>query len=259
MYYELYIDVFFLENFMMDGIVLFLVNRIMKRNRSASWLMLWSACGSAAVCGTIFLPVHGVVKAALYYGFIPGIMLFAGLGCRNLMELARSIPVFYLSAVGMGGVMQLFRPFLRNMSFFFTAAAAGWLVYSTLLKLSAGWMRKLSGIVEVKLYGNGEVIQTKALWDTGNLLTDTISGDPVNILDPEFAARYFGDIQAQRGYRWIPYMCVGKTGVMEVFRLEKMYICSERKWIQNPLFGVSSGKISESGDYQIILNPGIQQ
>ena len=33
MYYELYIDVFFLENFMLDSLILLILNRIMNNGR----------------------------------------------------------------------------------------------------------------------------------------------------------------------------------------------------------------------------------
>lgn len=259
MYYELYIDIFFLENFMMDCILLFLVNRFMKCGRSFGRIVTGGAVGSLSVCLVVFFSVPAAVKAVLFYVAIPVVMLYVSMGIQSLSMVIRCVLLLYLSAVGMGGIMFLFRPYIRNVSLFFTAAILGWVLYSGLLKISLACMRKTSGIVEVELYENGEVIRAKALWDTGNMLTDGITGDPVNILDPEFVAEYFHNLHCQRGYRWIPYRCVGKTGVIEAFRIEKMYICQGRRWVDNPLLGVSAEKISETGEYQIILNPGVQQ
>ena len=47
MYYELYIDVFFLENFMIDSLLLLAVGRVMKCGRSYGRIVLggyWGVC-----------------------------------------------------------------------------------------------------------------------------------------------------------------------------------------------------------------------
>ena len=50
MYYELYIDVLFLENFMMDSLLLLAVNRVLKCGRSYGRIFLGGALGSTLTC-----------------------------------------------------------------------------------------------------------------------------------------------------------------------------------------------------------------
>ena len=60
-----------------------------------------------------------------------------------------------------------------------------------------------------------------------------------------------------KGFRLIPYRTVGKSGVMPVFELEKMYIVQKKQWIYRPLVGICEEQISEQGMYQMIINPEI--
>ncbi len=46
MYYELYIDVFFLENFMLDSLLLMAVNRVMQYRNSYARMLAGGAAGS---------------------------------------------------------------------------------------------------------------------------------------------------------------------------------------------------------------------
>ena len=102
-----------------------------------------------------------------------------------------------------------------------------------------------------------------ALMDTGNLLCDPVSGDPVSILDHEFYEK-FREQQQKEGsvlrdtepkMRYIPYQSISGTGVIKIFRIEKMCVSMDgEKWIEKPLIGISEGTISEKQEYQLILN-----
>ena len=50
MYYELYIDVFFLENFMLDSLLLMAVNRVMQYRNSYARMLAGGAAGSFLTC-----------------------------------------------------------------------------------------------------------------------------------------------------------------------------------------------------------------
>ena len=53
MYYELYIDVFFLENFMLDSLLLMAVNRVMQYRNSYARMLAGGAAGSFLTCVVI--------------------------------------------------------------------------------------------------------------------------------------------------------------------------------------------------------------
>ena len=78
MYYELYIDVFFLENFMLDSLLLLVVNRVMNNGRSCSRILLGGALGSFLTCLAVAVPLPSVVRILVFYLFISSVMV-----CRH--------------------------------------------------------------------------------------------------------------------------------------------------------------------------------
>ena len=79
MYYELYIDVFFLENFMLDSLLLLIVNRITNNGRSYGRILLGGGLGSLLTCLVIALPFPSVLRLILFHTAVNSAMLFAGL------------------------------------------------------------------------------------------------------------------------------------------------------------------------------------
>ena len=80
MYYELYIDVFFLENFMLDSLLLMAVNRVMQYRNSYARMLAGGAAGSFLTCVVIALPLMPAIKTLLFGVGINSVMIFAGLG-----------------------------------------------------------------------------------------------------------------------------------------------------------------------------------
>lgn len=96
------------------------------------------------------------------------------------------------------------------------------------------------------------------MWDTGNVLSDPVTGDPVNILAPGLAEELIPTEEEAEKFRYIPFRSVGGESVMQVFRGEKMCIhLGEECWIKKPLLGISRTEISGERTYQMILNPGV--
>ena len=71
MYYELYIDLFFVENFMMDSLLLLFAARISKRQVKRKRIFLGAAAGSLLTCLVIALPIpSAALKMILFHGFV---------------------------------------------------------------------------------------------------------------------------------------------------------------------------------------------
>ena len=123
MYYELYIDVFFLENFMLDSLLLLIVNRITNNGRSYGRILLGGGLGSLLTCLVIALPFPSVLRLILFHTAVNSAMLFAGLRITGLPQFIRMLLILYASAFILGGIMQAFRPYMRYISVFYAAAA----------------------------------------------------------------------------------------------------------------------------------------
>ena len=184
MYYELYIDVLFLENFMMDSLLILAVNRILKCGRAYGRIFLGGALGSALTCLVIAIPFPAAVKLIFFHFVINSAMLAAGLKISSIVQFAKAFILLYLSAFVLGGILQIFRPYIRYVSLFYAAAAVCFFIFSGIWSAAASLFRSGREILEVTVFADGAGYTLKALWDTGNVLTDPCTGEAVIILDP---------------------------------------------------------------------------
>lgn len=270
MYYELYIDVFFLENFMLDSLLLMAVNRVMQYRNSYARMLAGGAAGSFLTCVVIALPLMPAIKTLLFGVGINSVMIFAGLGGdvlkkgrkQSKKELAawflRTLIVLYAAAVVFGGAANLFRPYMKFAGVFYAVFAVGYFAFTGMWKFISRIRQNTKNLPEVTLYTSLGVKKVIGLIDTGNELRDFASDDPVNIIDPRLAESITTHPEWEKGFHMIPYSNIGGDGVMKVFRIEKMCIhMDEDIWIENPLLGMSERTLSEKERYEMILNPGI--
>ena len=216
MYYELYIDVFFLENFMLDSLLLLVVNRVMNNGRSCSRILLGGALGSFLTCLAVAVPLPSVVRILVFHLFISSVIVCTGLQIIRLSQFVQAFLLLYAAAFLTGGIMQLFRPYMRYVSVFYAAAAVSYVLILKLWKMFSHMYRRQSVIIRVTLYTDKAEKPLKALLDTGNELRDCYTGEPVNIIAPETAADISDHIELEKGFRLIPYRCVSGESVMKV-------------------------------------------
>lgn len=261
MHYELYIDVFFLENLMMDSLLLLALDHILKCGRTRGRLFLCAALGSLLTCAAVAVPFPGIIKLILFHVVINSVMILTGLKVRSASQFVKAFILLYAVSAFLGGILLILRPYLRYISLFYSAAFGAYLLLMKLWELMARMARRQKAIFQVTLYTEKGEKTANALWDTGNELRDFVTDDPVNILDPGFLCEITELPEAERGFHMIPYRCVSGEQVMKVFRIEKMCVhmgrAGEERWIHNPLLGVGEETLSGNREYELILNPGI--
>lgn len=259
MYYELYIDVFFLENFMMDSLILFLINRILKCGRSPGRILAGAVLGSLLTCLVLFLPLPGAGKQILYHLVVGVAMLIAALGPVSAVQLIRAYVLMYVCAVFLGGILLVFRPYIRGAVLFYGAAVPAYFIFLKLWKLLVCLHDYGNHVICVSLYTEKGQTDVTALLDTGNRLRDVLTGDPVCVIARGTAMKIPGIPEMKEGFRMIPYQYVGGSSVIPVFRICRMCIhMEEDKWIDHPLLGIGEESMPERYDgYEMILNPAI--
>ena len=258
MYYELYIDVFFMENFMLDSRLLLIVNRVMNNGRPYIRLLLGGALGSVLTCLAVAAPIPSAIRMLAFHTIVSSVMVCAGLRILRLSQFVQALVLLYAAAFLTGGVMQLFRPYMRYVSVFYAAAAVSYVVILKLWKIFSHIHRQQSRILSVTLYTEHGEKPMRALLDTGNELRDCYTGEPVNIIAPETAAEISDHIELEKGFRLIPYRCVSGESVMKVFRVKKICIhMEEDRWIDAPLLGIGEESLSGGREYEMILNPAV--
>lgn len=122
MYYELYIDVLFLINFMMDSLLLMAVKKVLRCPVKNGRVFVGSGLGAVLTCVLVALPLPAVVRLLAYYAGIPSMMIRVGLDIRKGRQFWKAFGLLYVSAFLMGGMLQILRPWVRTGSIFFASA-----------------------------------------------------------------------------------------------------------------------------------------
>jgi hypothetical protein len=111
-------------------------------------------------------------------------------------------------------------------------------------------------VYNVILKDRGDIISTKALYDSGNLLTEPISGKPVSIIEKTKALTDWMTNTPEK-YKAIPYKSVGnENGLLEGMVIDQLVIQLDNEQVveDNAVIALYDGKISKGGNFSMILN-----
>ena len=242
MYYELYVDIFFMVNFMMDTILLLIVKKMILCSVSYGRILLGAATGAMLTC-VVATGLQGrtYLQWILFYGVINTLMLKTGLRIRWGRELLKGWIFLYIASFLLGGIFLVFRPYLRVGSLFFLLAVLSYYLVQGIWKILLLLTRRNHDYCEVELYLGKQSFRSKALIDTGNTLRDMVSGQPVNVIERQVVEQLTAEGRPLR-FRYIPYHSIGKKeGIMPLIRHDRMKIIegTHFKWIEYPLAAIS--------------------
>lgn len=259
MYYELYVDVLFLVNFMMDYLLLLIVRKMLACSATHGNICLGALVGSLLTCIVIVLPIpYAFIKLVLFHVLVNTCMIRVGLKIKNIRSFVKALILLYIGGFLLGGIMEALRQYVRVGSLFFAIALAGYYAVLGIWRFISYVQRWNEYHCTVELYFDGKTYRVKGLVDTGNSLCDPVSGKPVSILPRQVAKTLLGK-EPVKNIRYIPYQSVGKKeGVLPAFQIDKMCIHRDAKcWIETPLIAISEEEISAGGEYEMILNPNL--
>ena len=164
MYYEVYIDVLFLINFMMDYLLLLIVRRVLKCTATHGNICVGSIFGAAAVCICMLLPVRStLIRFLLFHLSVNAAMIWIGLKIRTLREFLKAFAALYASAFLLGGVFTWLQPYVRAGSLFFGAAVGSYYLVIGIWKFLLYLQRMNKYQYTVTVYTSGESCTMHAL------------------------------------------------------------------------------------------------
>ena len=259
MYYELYIDMFFLVNFIMDILVLSVAKKILKCPASYGNICLGAMTGAALTCLAIFIPLSaGVGKFMIFYGLISILMTGTGLRIRIHQGFLQACIVVYISAFMIGGVFSCMTQYMRKSAVFFVFAWISYVLVSGIRKFLVTMDRTQQVECEVLLINKASKVKVKAMIDTGNRLRDDITGKPVSIISKPTADILWKEMPIE-GLRYIPYRTIeGKGGILPMLSVEKICLYQEKEiWLSEILVAICEDSICK-GKYEMILSPHVR-
>ena len=259
MYYELYIDIFFFVNFMMDICILLLSKKILKCPATYGSVLTGAASGAFLTCIVVILPVkYSFVKLMIFHGPIIYLMIKTGLRIRNKKRFVKAYITVYISSVLIGGIFSSLRQYMLEGSFFFAFAIISYMISYGIWRSVICMGRYRNNHCEVLLLNGEKQIKVYAIIDTGNWLKDSVTGKPVSIISAKIAKELWHEFP-EKGVRYIPYHTIGKKErVLPLLVLEKMCLYLEEEvWITQGLVAVSEETDLEDM-YGMILNPDVR-
>lgn len=267
MYYKLYIDSVFILQMTTDLYLLSLAGQIMRRTATRRRIWLGAAVGAGMSCLSLMLPVF-TVGGRLLLGSVPVSMCMMCLtyqihGVHRLLKasLLMAAAGFFLGG-GMIWILNRLRVVVKGSGGLFLTLAAGTLSYLALRAVLRWVLRRQADTMRtVRVYvpSLGQEIRIKALVDTGNHLSDPISGAPVSIVSRKIA-RCMASCLSQEKFHAVPYRSVGKqSGILSAYELPEMLIEEAGGTLrrEHVIVAVCDTGISEDSDYQMILHPGL--
>ena len=254
-----YLDLVMGLNFAVDFLLLLGTNSLagfppgVRRN-------LWASALGAVYGAGCLLPGMGFLGNSfwrLVFLALIGAVAF-GLG----KDAWKRTGIFILLSMALGGMALGLNQ--RGIPALLLAAAGVW----WLSRMAFG--NRIGGreYVEVTVREGERTASAVALRDTGNTLSDPITGEQVLILGPEAAKKLLGLEEAEllapleamlshpgKGYRLIPYRAVGQScGMLLGIRLDEVKLNGVRS---NAMVAFTAEGLSGAGEYQALAGGAI--
>lgn len=282
----IYGDVFFLVNFSMDFLALYLVGKLSHAKVGFGRLVLGGVLGGIYATVALFLPSSVEAVLTLLFPFVLSAAVF---GVSRVRSLVKKALLFFAVSFVMGGVMTAVYYYaghlLSEKGIYINGEIET--VYSDLplwlIGLCAAWAAFIAYIfshyakkkascrsVEVTLCDKERRVTLSALVDSGHFLEEPIGHLPVIVLSkakmeallpPHFLPDFFNPTselsclsdEEKMRLRFVPIVTVGHEGLLRGYTPDSILIENEKK----KALVVSDETASEFEGFDAILPPSL--
>ena len=192
-----YLDVIFLENIVINYIILYVTGLISKSKIKQNKLLL------GALIGAIYSIIYYLIKLKIYSSFIIKIILsiviiYVSFKSNNYKDLLKKVLLFYLTSFVFGGaiIAIIYMADSQNITIQNGVLVGNYTIktiligviiaYFTILiafKIIKNKISKKDLICDISVRLDNKNIKTKALIDTGNMLKEPITNLPVIVME----------------------------------------------------------------------------
>lgn len=267
---NIYIDVYFGFNFLMDFLVILILEIIVKSKKAVVRGIISSIVGALYAVILLVFNMKGGMIYFLTYIVISEIMLWISLGKQTIKDNLKNIIILYGITFFMNGIINLLYygfdgsqniVMRANNTYYgkiniFIVLIIGVILCIVIKKYSDSitkYIKNLGNIYKVSVVLGSKEIELKALRDTGNSLVEPMTGKPVSIVEKSTVNQFKNETIK---YLLIPYNSVGKKhGLLEAFIADKISVDGIE--IEKAIIGIYNGKLSQNNKYEMILNPNL--
>lgn len=285
----LYIDLVFLENVIMNYIIIFSTGTICKVNMKQIRILL------ASTLGAIYAIMLYIFKFNVYSNQITKIiltvcMVYIAFNSKSFKILMKQLIIFYLTSFCFGGaayyLLYCVNPnLIKTINGVFVGtypikiailgAILGFFIINVSFKIIKSKLSKSDIIYNIDIFYKNKKSNIKAILDTGNLLTDPITNIPVLIVEAQkleniipknvlnnmqqiFINDVFENVDEDIKSRCsiIPFSSLGKkNGMMIGFRPDfiKIHIDESEEIRKKVIIGIHNNKLTKNELYSGLI------
>ena len=284
----IYIDIVFLENLIMNSIIIYATSIILKLKTKMIRVVISSAIGS------IYAIITYITELPIYTSKISKIILaivivYVAFNPQNVRIMWKQVLIFYLTSFVFGGValylIYFVKPqevFIKNGIFvgeyvlkvIFLGAIMAFIVIKISIKFIKTKINVKDMFCKIKIKINGKEIETKAMIDTGNLAKEPITNTPVVIVESSLLEKILpidilknidnilaGNLDGVNEeyisrLRCIPFSSLGKqNGMLLGIKADKLIVEKEeeKRTTNNVIIGVYDKSLTKRGEYRALI------
>lgn len=275
----IYLDIIFLENLLMNYIILFGTGLVQKEQMKNYKLIISSVIGAIYAIIT-YLGIIPIYSTLLMKVLLSAIMIYIAFDIHNVKKMCKTLLLFYLVSFATGGLalalLYLVAP--QNIAFnngvlvgtypmqiTIIAGFLGFCIIQYVFKINKRMMKTKDLICDLEINMGEKTIQTKAFIDSGNTLKDPITQKAVIIIEKEKIEKAlkcrnmeYEQLLKNEGiqenqdikFRLIPFKSIGKQNGM-LLGVQAKYVKVIQKGekeiiLENVILGLYDKKINKN-------------
>ena len=253
--YAVYLDVFFMQNFLIDGVCLLGVKILMRDRKRYGCLCLLLGTLAGTVLGTmafLFLSDFLLYQAAIFFAVQP-LTVFLALRPGHWKLFFKELACCYVLYLLMGGIMEFLLNYLEKK----VVGILPWAVFlfaAVVLGVHLLEKRRQRFCRCTLLWSKEKKAIMRGMFDSGNGLREPYGKRPVSIISEEWKERM--EI-GQKDLRLIPYHTVsGEHELMEITTVPEMILEQEgqTRRYTSVAVGFAKGQVFAGKSYGMILH-----
>lgn len=284
----IYLDVILMENLCMNYIILFATGLICKQKIKQFRIIISSILGGLYAILS-FIPILKIYSNIICKIILSITMIYIAFNAKNFKVLVKQLVLFYLISFAFGGsaffLLYFIKPqdiLIRNgyltgtypLKIALLGGILGFVIVNIAFKIVKSKISKKDMFCDIDIFFNKKSKTIKAMIDTGNLLKDPISGNPVIVVEKseleELIPKEIIDnlntilngenkditnsnlIQYLSKFRIIPFSSLGKqNGMLLGFMADQIIIKHEEKesTLSQIIVGIYDKYLTKNGAY----------
>lgn len=288
----IYVDIIIIENLIMNFIILYATGLILK-NKISFWKLLLASFIGAIYSALQYMYNTKILSNIIIKIILSIVIIIIAFHPQNIKKMFKQLTLFYLTTFTFGGVatylIYVLKPqniIIKNgmyvgtyvLKVIFIGAILGTIILIVSFKMSKNKITKKDMICKVAIKLNGKEVILDTMVDTGNMLKEPITGNPVVVVEKNSLYDVIpkeilnntdsilgGDFEKipddiKQEYipklKFIPFSSLGKqNGMLIGIKPEKLKVINEEieNEKKNAIIGIYNKSLTKKGEYNALI------